>query len=535
MTRSLKRIALVVALGTLISKIGGLVRQLVIAGAFGVSASYDAYNYAYVLPGFFLILLGGGNGPFHNAIVSALSGKNEKESAYILTAVKTFVSTILLIIAAFLVFAANPIISIIGPGLSPEIHKIAVIQLQIMAPIALFSGLIGIGFGSLNTRDDFMIPAISPVFSSLVLILLIGIFWLQEGSLVQSNQVAIRGGVILAIGTLIGALLQWLIQLPYLFKKGLTRLQFTWDLHHPGVKEVLRILGPAILSSGMLTINVFTDLFFASGIKGAAAGLSYANFIVQAPLGLLSNSLLIPLLPTFAKLNNAKDRESLIERVRQGLILSSTSMIALGTIFITLGTSIVSLIYERGAFEGNAVNIVSSLLIAYGVGMPAYLGRDLLVRVFYALGDAKTPFNLSVIGIILNAVFDWILIGAPTPTGNQMPFNFGAPGLILATGAINFLTCIALLVKLNSHLGRLPIKAWLFDILKLLIAGFIAGLVALTINSSVNWPDGFIGNLTKLLISGSISLFIFGLIGDSMGIKEVKDLNKLISKKVINR
>jgi len=176
MKRSLKRIALVVTLGTLVSKIGGLVRQLVIAGTFGVGAAYDAYNYAYVLPGFFLILLGGINGPLHNAIVSVLSRKTKQESAYILSAINTLVSAFLIVITALLLIAADPLISIVGPGLNPDVHKIAVIQLQVMAPIALLAGLIGVGFGSLNANNEFLIPAISPLLSSGVLILFVGTF-----------------------------------------------------------------------------------------------------------------------------------------------------------------------------------------------------------------------------------------------------------------------------------------------------------------------------------------------------------------------
>ena len=136
MGRSLKRIALVVTVGTLLSKVGGLGRQLVIAAAFGVGAAYDAYNYAYVLPGFLLILLGGINGPFHSAMVSVLSRRPRQESAHVLAALNTMVSAALLLLTALLVLAANPLITLVGPGLSPELHRIAVVQLQVMAPMA---------------------------------------------------------------------------------------------------------------------------------------------------------------------------------------------------------------------------------------------------------------------------------------------------------------------------------------------------------------------------------------------------------------
>ena len=224
----------------------------------------------------------------------------------------------------------------------------------------------------------------------------------------------------------------------------------------------------------MLQINVFTDLFFASGIVGAAAGLGYANLLVQTPLGLISNALLVPLLPTFARLTAPEDRPQLIDRIRQGLMLSAASMIPLGGLFIALGGPIVALVYERGAFDASAAQLVTGLLMAYGLGMPAYLGRDVLVRVFYALGDGTTPFRLSLAGIGLNVVFDWLLVGGPTPWGNQSPFNFGAPGPGAGHGGHQ-----------PAHLPRpvagsaatppgLPLRRWGMDLLRLAIAGVLA-------------------------------------------------------------
>ena len=213
----------------------------------------------------------------------------------------------------------------------------------------------------------------------------------------------------------------------------------------------------------MLQINVFTDLFFASGIVGAAAGLGYANLLVQTPLGLISNALLVPLLPTFARLTAPEDQPQLLARIRQGLMLSTASMVPIGALFIALGTPIVALVYERGAFDSAAAQLVAALLMAYGLGMPAYLGRDVLVRVFYALGDGTTPFRLSLAGIGLNVIFDWLLVGGPTPWGNQSPFNFGASGLVLATVAINVLTCLALLLVLKRRMPAMTLIPWGMD------------------------------------------------------------------------
>ena len=532
MARSLKAIAVVVTLGTLLSKVGGLVRQLVIAAAFGVGAAYDAYNYAYVLPGFLLILLGGINGPFHSAMVSVLSRRPREEGAHILAALNTTVSALLVAVTVLLVLAADPLISLVGPGLSPELHAIAVVQLQVMAPMALLAGLIGLGFGSLNAADEFWIPAISPLMSSLALMVGVGFLWWQLGGQIGSPSFAMLGGLVLAAATLVGAFAQWLIQLPALMRQGLARFKLVWDWKHPGVREVWRVMGPATLSSGMLQINVFTDLFFASGIVGAAAGLCYANLLVQTPLGLISNALLVPLLPTFARLTAPDDQPQLLARIRQGLMLSTASMVPIGALFIALATPIVALVYERGAFDASAAQLVAALLVAYGLGMPAYLGRDVLVRVFYALGDGTTPFRLSMAGIGLNVIFDWLLVGGPTPWGNQSPFNFGASGLVLATVAINVLTCLALLLVLKRRMPAMTLISWGMDTTRLLLAGVLTGCMVWGLSLGVDWPLGWLGLLARVGIPSLLGLAFFGLVGSALGVAEVQEIGTMLLRRL---
>jgi len=532
MSRSLRRIALIVAVATALSKVAGLVRQQVIAAAFGVGAAYDAYNYAYVLPGFLLILLGGINGPFHSAMVSVLARRPREDGAHVLAAINTIVGAGLIGVTLLLVVAADPLITLVGPGLDAERHAIAVLELRWMAPMALFAGLIGLGFGALNAADVFWLPSVSPLLSSVAVIGGLGLLWWQLGPAIALPQQAVLGGIVLAASTTLGALFQWLIQLPALAKQGLNKFQLVWDWKHSGVQEVLQVMGPATFSSGMLQINVFTDLFFASGILGAAAGLGYANLLVQTPLGLISNALLVPLLPVFARLTAPADRQALIDRIRQGLMLSSASMLPLGALFVALAGPIVALVYERGAFDHQAAVIVTSLLMAYGFGMPVYLGRDVLVRVFYALGDGTTPFRLSVAGIGLNVIFDWTLVGGPTPWGQQLPaLNFGAPGLVLATVGVNAITCLALLLALQSRLGGLPLRVWAKDSLLLLGAAAVAGGAAWLLASFVVWPQGLAGLGLQLGLSGAMGLAIYGWMATAAGVPEAQQLaNQLISQ-----
>ena len=367
------------------------------------------------MPGFLLILLGGINGPFHSAMVSVMAKRERQDSAQLLAAINTLVGLGLLVVTVLLVLLANPLITLVGPGLDPELHALAVLQLRLMAPMALLAGLIGLGFGALNAADVYWLPAISPLLSSLAVLIGLALLWLQAGAAIGTATWAWAGAAVLAISTLAGALLQWLVQLPALAKQGLGQLRLNFRWRQAGVREVLQVMWPATLSSGMLQINVYTDLFFASGIAGAAAGLGYAGLLVQTPLGILSNMLLVPLLPVFARLSAPEQRTELIARIRQGVMLSNASMLPLGALMVALAAPIVALVYERGSFDAAAAQLVVGILMAYGLGMPAYLARDVLVRVFYALGDGQTPFRISVAGIGLNVGFDWLLVGRTQP------------------------------------------------------------------------------------------------------------------------
>ncbi len=533
MSKSIKEIAFVVSLGTLLSKFGGMARQLVIAGAFGISGAYDAYNYAYIIPGFFLVLLGGINGPLHNSMVTLLADKNKIDSRSFINSINNILFLILLIISLFIFFSSNLLINLVGPSLTTEVKEIASSQLRIMTPIIFLSGLIGLGFGSLNAKKEFFIPSIAPLISSLIIIISISNFWINKANIIDQYELNMQGGIILAKATFIGALSQYLIQIPYFIKKGIFTINFSIQAKYSEIKRAWKMIAPASLSSGMIQINVFTDLFFASKIVGAAAALSYANFLVQAPLGIISSTILIPLLPVFVSLRARENHVKLIQKVHQGLSLSLTSMIFLGSLFISLSSPIVLLIYGRGSFNQNAIDIVSQLLIAYGIGMPFYLSRDLLVRVFYGIEDAKTPFRISILAIFLNLFFDWFLIGGSSPWGELSPLNLGVNGLVYSTTFVNSFACILLLLKLNRKLDNLNISRILSQTIKIILIGFICGMSSFYIFKIIYLPYGFLYLLFKILVSSGLNLIIFNYLAIILKIDIIIDLNKHLKNKFI--
>jgi len=526
-SRSFAGVAGIVATATLISKVFGLVRQQCMAAAFGVGAAATAYSYAYILPGFLLVLLGGVNGPLHSAVVSVISKRKKEEIAPLVETVTTAVSMVLIVVTVAQILLADNIIDIVGHGLKDHVRDIAVLQMQIMAPMALFSGLIGIGFGTLNAASQYWLLSISPLLSSITVVIGIGILALQHGKDMLKPEYAFIGGMVLAWGTLAGAVLQWLVQLFVQWRLGLGTIRWRFNFATPGIKEMAKIVIPATVSSGMMPINVATDLYFASPIAGAAAGFNYANLLVQTPLGIISNIILLPLLPLFAQLANSGNWVEMKLRIRQGMILTAMTMLPIGTLIAALSTPIVQLVYERGAFKQEATQMVSSLLLVYGLGMFIYLGRDVLVRVFYALGDGKTPFYVSTISIFMNAVLDMIFVEP-----------FGAPGLILGTVGANTTSMAILLWILNRKLHGLQLIEWFSDILSIAAASVVSGLVSfatLMVSQQILGKQGFIILLLELSISGLAGICVFAIIASWLKIPEVNIFVDRIQQKFWKR
>ncbi len=533
-SRSFAGIAGIVAAATLISKVFGLMRQLVMSAAFGLGPAFAGFQYAYTIPGFLLILLGGINGPFYTAVVSVLAKRDKEEAAPLVETIMTLIGGILLAVAIVLVIAAPLFIDIFAPGLLEPgkelVREIAIRQLRVMAPMAVLAGLIGIGFGVLNAANVFWLPSISPLFSSTAVVAAVGILYLQIGSKISTPEYAMLGGTVLAGGTLAGALLQWFVQLAAQSKAGMGRIRLRFDFNQPAVKEVLKIMGPATFSSGMLQINLYTDLFFASFISTKVApALANAGLLVQTPLGIISGVILVPLLPIFARLCDPTDWGDLKLRIRQGLLLSAFTMLPLGALMVALANPIVKIVYQRGAFNTEDSALVASLLIVNGIGMFVYLGRDVLVRVFYALGDGDTPFRISMINIFLNALFDFLFIRI---------FDFGAPGLVLATVGVNCSSILMLLFLLNRKLNGLPLVEWGSAILGLAAGSVVAGAASYATSQGIEQffsSQNFLIVLLQLSISGFVGLAVFGVIASMMNLPEVNLFVSRMRQKFLKR
>ena len=486
-----------ISFGTGLSKLVGFTREVFIAAAFGIGITYDAFNYAYIIPGFFLIIIGGINGSFHNAVVAVLTPINNRDSGVVLTQVSIKLTLILILLGLFIYFNASFLINLIGPNLSNEAKTIAIFQLRILTPCIPLSGFIGLSFGALNSRNKFLISSISPAFISVAIIFFILLSWISN----KNNTTFLPSSALLASATLVGTFIQFFIQIWAINKIGLLRFNSNFDSFIKEEKRILNLILPACISSGLGQINVYVDMFFASSFQGAASGLAYGNFLIQAPLGILSNSLILPLLTKFSKLKADKKYVKLGKVLTIGIEYCFLTTIFLTALFITFNNQIVQLAFQRGAFDFKAVNEVRKILIAYSVGIPFYLYRDLLVRTYYSIEKTKLPFKLSLLGILLNIFFDWTLIRF------LAPYNFEIEGIILSSAAVNFIICFILSINLKNNNLRLPFSFLFVKILLISLSAVITAYTCFSIFQNVPQLNTFIEKLFVLILE-SLTFFI---------------------------
>ncbi len=237
--------------------------------------------------------------------------------------------------------------------------------------------------------------------------------------------------------------------------------------------------------------------------------------------------ILVPLFPVLSKLTDPENLDELKQRIRQGLMLTALTMLPLSALMVALALPISQVVYERYAFDTEASQLTATVLMAYSVGMFVYLGRDVLVRVFYALGDGDTPFKISIVNIFLNGLFDYLLVQ-----------KFGASGLVLATVAVNVISMIVMMYVLDRRLNGMPLKSWSITILGLVIASVIAGGISwgLYYVMSQNFANmsvimRFGAEVSGLLIASAVGLIIFGALALQMKIPEINTLTNQIKRR----
>ncbi len=509
--RGIARSAGVIGSATLVSRVLGFVRDIVIARLFGVYLYAQAFVIAFKLPNLFRDLVG--EGAVNAAVIPVFSEYLAKEKkAEFWELCNVLMNLLLVILAGITVFGIvfSPVlVRLIAPGFSSDPAQFAItVKLnRLIFPYILLIGLAAYSMGILNSLRHFIIPAFAPCLLN-ISIIICALIW-GEG---------IKG---LASGVLIGGILQLAIQLPLLYKKGF-RFSFTDKFNHPAIAKIGKLMTPRLFSSAIYQLNNFADTIFGSLSfivgNGAVAALYFSYRLIQFPLGIFGNSLSQAILPTLSlQAVDPKDRQKFRETLVFGLRAILFVMVPASLGFMVLAKSIVSGLFMGGRFDSYSVGTTASALFFYSIGLFAYGSTKILQNSFFALKDTLTPTIVSAIVLLLNICLNAILM-----------YSMKLSGLALATSISGIAGFFILFYLANKKIGGLKIASLVLFFFKVSLASCGMAAVCWWVTRVSPPVNGHIinriFNLALPVFCGIVSYIGFSLL---LGIDQARNLLRL--------
>jgi putative peptidoglycan lipid II flippase len=435
-TRQVVKAAGVIGAATFLSRVLGFVRDMVVARAFGASHVADAFYVAYRIPSLLRELFAEGSmsAAFVPVFTQTLTTESREEARRLARAAFSLILVIVMTVTVLGIALAPWLVAVIAPGFGDDPAKAALTTdlTRIMFPYLLWISLAALAMGVLNSVRAFAAPALSPALFNLAIIA--AVFFLAP--FLDEPVLAV------ACGVFIGGLAQLLVQLPSLRSAGMG-LGWLWEPAHPGLKRMGLLLIPTLVGLSVSQVNIFINTLLASYLaQGSVTYLYYAMRLVQFPLGVFGVALSTALLPTLsthaAKQDVAALRETLAFGLRLILFITIPAMVGL----IALRTPIIHVLFEHGKFVAADTAGTATALLGYTVGLWAFAGVRVVVPVFYARQDTRTPVLVAAAAVLVNIGLSLVLMG---------PLAHG--GLALATAIASCVNFAVLVVVLRRRLG----------------------------------------------------------------------------------
>lgn len=491
----------VASLAVAFSRVTGLVREMVFAGLFGAGMKYDAFVAAYRVPNLLRDLLAEGalSAAFVTTYSKTLSTKG-KEDAYALSnRLTTLLVPVLTVICALGTVFAPPLVNRMVPGYA-EIEgkfELTVLLTRVMMPFLLLIALAAKAMGVLNSHGKFGIPALSSGFfniTSVVAGLLLGF--------AVGSELGIEPIVGMAIGTMLGGSVQYLCQIPSLRRTGL-RFRPMAGISDPGVRQVLRLMGPAAIGAAAGQVNVFVNSVFASQIAdsagqmidGPVSWLGYSFRFMQLPLGLFGVAVASATLPVISR----DASEARIDDFRDtlskslGLVFLLTIPSAVG--LFVLSRPLVGVVYERGVFTSFDTEQTALALSFYCLGLVGYASTKVLAPAFYALNNVRIPMFVSILSIVLNFSLNKLFIDT---------LGLGHWALALSTSLVATLNFVLLFAFMRAQVHGVGGRRLLVAGAKIGLASAVMGACCWSLAQLVeSWigPGTFAGRLAVLAVA----------------------------------
>ncbi|MBU1276898.1 MAG: murein biosynthesis integral membrane protein MurJ [Proteobacteria bacterium] len=466
------RAAGVVGLATLASRIGGFVRDVVIAYLFGAGPAADAFFVAFRIPNLLRRLFAEGTLTiaFIPVFTETLRKKGREEAFLLARSTLSLLSLALLAVTIAGVVFAPEVVRLIAPGFTPGegTFALAVEMTRWCLPYIFFISLVALAGGVLNSLGHFFAPAAAPALLNLTII---------ATALVLSPRVD-PPVLSLAMGVVIGGVAQLLMQLPYLKAKGVP-FKPAWDIKNPALRRMLRLMIPAIFGAAVYQVAVLVDTILASFLpSGTVSYLYYADRLIQFPLGIFAIAVSTAILPSLSRQAADGDQKALLATMGYGLRLILFITVPAMVGLLVLARPLVVLLFMRGEYTLAMAGETAGAVIGLAAGLWAIAGVRAVVQSFYALKDIKTPVAVAAVCLVIKVGASLALMGPLRQTG-----------LALATSLSGAANLVLLLWLLRRRVGLLGGRRLFKSGLGTCAAATVMGLLVALVAYGPDWGD----------------------------------------------
>ncbi|MBI1921109.1 MAG: murein biosynthesis integral membrane protein MurJ [Geobacter sp.] len=514
--KNIARAAGVLGFATILSRIMGMVRDMVVSRLFGAGFATDAFIAAFQIPNMLRRFFA--EGALTSAFVPTFSEvhghQGEEESRRLANVCFTLLTIVMAVVVILGILFSPQIVSLMFPGFKgvPAKFELTVLLNRLMFPYIFFISLVALCMGILNTVRHFFTPAISTVFLNLSMIFC-AVFLHSRFSVPIAS---------LAVGVLLGGLLQLLLQLPTLYRKGFP-LRLNFDFRHPAVRKIALLMGPSVFGVGVYYLNIMVGAILASLLpQGSVSYLYYAQRLFEFPQGIFTVSVAQAVLPSMSRQAAAGEmdglKESLAFGLRMTLFITIPAMVGL----MACATPIFSLVFMGGEFDFTKAQRCGEALFYYSMGLSLVALVRVLVPAFYSLKDTRTPVLVAFVAFILNLLFSLALMG---------PLLHG--GLALASTLSALANMAMLLYLLRRKIGRFGGRAIAGAALKTFLASLPMAIAVAWAMRLIDWSARGDKLLKGMVLGGAIAVGvgIFFVCAYALRCEEVRDLFALIRKR----
>jgi putative peptidoglycan lipid II flippase len=504
--RSLLQSSGIVGLMTMLSRVFGLIRDMVVANYFGASASADAFFVAFKIPNFFRRLFA--EGAFSQAFIPVLSEyrtqKTEREVRQLANSVAGVLGGILFVITFLAIMGAPWLTALFAPGFmdDPVKYALATEMLRITFPYLFLISLTAFAGSILNSYGYFAVPAFTPVLLNLVLIA--SAVWLTP--LFDTPIIGLAWGVFIAGAT------QLFFQFPFLLKMGLLpRPRF--DYQHEGVKRIFTLMVPALFGVSVSQINLLLDTILASFLQtGSVSWLYYSDRLAELPLGIFGIAIATVILPSLSRQHASQSRQEFSDTLDWALRIVILMGVPAALALIVLAEPLLTALFYYGALTQHDVYMSALSLQAYALGLLAFMLIKVLAPGYFSRQDMKTPVKIGIWAMAANMVFNLILIWPLQHTG-----------LALATAISSWMNALWLLSGLVKRDVYHRSPGWGLFGLRILLANVVMVALIFWLNPpTLEWFAMSVwqrcSELALLVAAGMASYFVI-LLGSGMKLK----------------